>query len=183
MKNQLKVNTELAPVNLNGEIIQEPIYSKLSKELLQQLVETYPRNSFGVLFNDMFETDNFLFIFNGKWYFFDAYTKNENEVIQHWNWIENVQECENDCSSDELESFQNGWEYKSDGEFPESTLDFILEKLGQPDSPMIQVDVPTITDNIHSNFFKMEINKIVCNDKLSNKEKTEMLFNMMQKTQ
>lgn len=181
MNTTLKTKTELVPFSLTGEIIHEPIYSRLSKEVLQQLVETYPRNSFGVLFNDMFEHENFLFILNGQWYFFDAYTQNDEKVIEPWSWIDNVAEFEKNCCDGEMEAFQNGWEYKSDGEFPECALEFILEKLGHPDSPMIQMDVPTLSDNIHSNFFKSEIKKIVSDNQLSDDEKSELLFNMMQK--
>lgn len=175
-------NTNQVAVTLTGQLISDEIAEKVSIETVQYLVENFPQNSFGMFYNDCFEDENFVFIINGKWYFFDVKFEHNNasDIIQDWDWSKDpmniIESYEGDF--DEIERFNNGWLYISRGYFEDD--DVIFERF-TPTSPMIQMPLPQISDTgLKSEiFFKSEIKKIISNDNLSLDEKTEILYNMV----
>lgn len=167
-------------ITIHGEYIQDSIEAKVDIETVQHLVENFPRNSYGTFYNDCFEDENFVFIMNGEWYFFDVkYKENgQDDIIQKWDWNKEpmaiVESYENDL--DEIERFNNGWEYISMDYFEDD--DIILERFTN-DSAMVQMPLPTNTNKSAEAFVRMKLRKIVSNDKLSDFEKVNALYEMM----
>lgn len=167
----------LSAYTTTGDLVEDGIYEDIDKETLQYLVENYPRNSFGVFYNKMFEEDNFIFVLNGLWYFFDADAKVDSDVFALWNWNTDVPRLESYCSdSDEMNDFHNGWTYVSADEFIEGFYDEMVRILSKPDSDMIQLALPKPNCSDTEVFYKRKVKQIVSDSDLTDDEKTEKLF-------
>lgn len=180
MSTELKTKTELAVYNFAGEIISDPIHADISIDVLQHMVENFPRNSVGMLFNRMFESENFIFIHNGSWYFFDAYTKNKAQMIEPWDWNTSVAKFEEHCDREELVDFHEGWSYVDEGELAEDLEDDVFSILGKRDSDFIQMSLPSLSNSTSEIFFKKRIKTIINDFDLSDDEKSDAIFNLMQ---
>ncbi len=172
--------TPLLALTEQGELIPHEIAECIDLEELQYIVENYPRNSYGMFFNESFEDENYVFIMNGEWYFFDIKfkEKGKDSIIQKWDWhvdpTEIVESYENDF--DEIERFNKGWQYVSGDSFED--FDIIFKKMTN-DSPMIQFPMPTADTGDF--VIKSQIRKIMKDRTLNESQKVEVLYNLIKK--
>lgn len=128
------------------DILCPDIEISISPAELELIIQNSPRNSFACLYNKSFEDNDFVFILNSQWKFWDSF----NQQILSWDWISDINSIiasyNEDSDDDSLKEFFHGWIYSNNSEF-----DF-QENITMPiiDSLSIHIDVKTLISSIQT---------------------------------
>lgn len=147
------------------------IEQSLTIDQIERLVSIFPDNSYGRLYNKVFDENSFVFILNGQWKFFHSL----REEIQTWDWNKDVAEMSEDSSDEfELLDFNNGWKYVDDQEFPILDLNYSIPVEYVSLQRILELCKFTISDNKES-----YILSIIQDQTISDIEKTKKILNII----
>ena len=143
--------SSLILVNSNAEfeIVNPDVEFPLADKEVEIVVNHFPANSFGCFFNDIFEDENFVFILNGQWKFWD----NKKFEFEDWDWKKDcdaiIQEYMDDQDLDSISEFSNGWIYSDGEQFPPEVHEYILEH-GNINSKPVYLEVKALLSEVQT---------------------------------